>query len=84
MNAFKEFFDVSGLVANASKSKLYFGEVAAAAQHRIKTITGFGEGTYPMKYLGVPPSPKKWSKTECYTVIMKICGKIDCWTSKKL
>lgn len=59
MRAFNEFSCSSGLVANAGKSKLYCGGVSPGLIQRLKALTGFEEGTFPMRYLGVPMSPKK-------------------------
>lgn len=47
-------------------------------------LTGFAAGTFPMKYLGVPLTPKRWTRTECQALVTKITGKIDGWSAKDL
>lgn len=47
-------------------------------------ITGFSAGSLPFKYLGVPPSSKKLNIHQCRTLVDKILGKIQHWTSKLL
>lgn len=47
-------------------------------------IISFTVGSFPLCYLGVPLSPKKWSKAKCYNLVLKLSGKIDCWTTEKL
>lgn len=53
-------------------------------QQQILHYTGFKAGEFPLRYLGVPMSPKKWSKSDCFQLILKMSDRIDCWTSKKL
>lgn len=84
MRAFNEFSCSSGLVANAGKSKLYCGGVSPGLIQRLKALTGFEEGTFPMRYLGVPMSPKKWSKSDCWSLVLRLCNRIDCWTNQHL
>lgn len=84
MQAFNEFSQRSGLVANISKPKIYFGGVAPGMKLRLKALTGFEEGAFPMRYLGVLMSPKKWSKLDCWSLVLKLCNRIDCWTNQNL
>lgn len=37
-----------------------------------------------MKYLGVPLSAKRWSKTYCFSLVLKLTGKLNTWAAKKL
>lgn len=84
MTDFTEFSAVSGLQANMHKSTVYFGRVSTPVQQKILQCTEFQARSFALRYFGVPLSPKKWSKAECFNLIMKLSGKIDCWTSKKL
>lgn len=47
-------------------------------------ITGCTEGAFPMKYLGVPLSPTKWTKMECYGLVEKRTKKRNSWASRHL
>lgn len=44
--------------------------------------TGFSEGGFPFRYLGVPITASKLSKVECSSLIDKIAIKIRYWSSK--
>ena len=46
--------------------------------------TGFGLGTFPMKYLGVPLISTRLSQSDCQPLLEKILGRIHSWTSRAL
>lgn len=58
-DSFQEFSSVSGLIANQSKSNMYFGGVRKSQQEEILKYTGFKKGALPFRYLEVPLSTKK-------------------------
>jgi len=41
-------------------------------------------GPFLIKHLGMPLSPRRWTKADCDTVIEKITKRIPCWTSRSL
>lgn len=84
LDAFRTFSITSGLNANLSKSSIYFGGVNEGVQTSILQISGFSKGDFPMRYLGVPLSPKKWSKLDCTTVVNKITEKISSLSARSL
>jgi hypothetical protein len=47
------------LVINAAKSSIYFWGVGDDMKQVILHDTGFSEGNFPFKYLGVPLSPRR-------------------------
>ncbi|KAH0651565.1 hypothetical protein KY290_032934 [Solanum tuberosum] len=53
-------------------------------RNQIIKRTGFAVGEFPIKYLGLPLSPKKWRKTDCWSLIDKITQRIKVTYSKKL
>lgn len=75
LEAFHSFSEVSGLVANQSKSSLYSGGVHVDVQKTLLQLFGFKKGDFPMRYLGVPLSPKKWNKIECKVRWIKLWRK---------
>ncbi|XP_019223812.1 PREDICTED: uncharacterized protein LOC109205556 [Nicotiana attenuata] len=83
-DCFNKFSKASGLVANQSKSCMYFGGVPAEIQQRIIQTTGFTIGEIPFKYLGVPLSAKRLSLNQCQPLLDKMLGKIKQWTTKFL
>lgn len=62
---FTEFTKASGLVANISKSSIYFRGVGQNTQHEIVDMLGFAKGELPIKYLGVPLSCLRISIVQC-------------------
>lgn len=72
LGAFGEFSAATGLVANVAKSNIYFGGVPPPVQLRLLALSGFRRGAFPMRYLGVPLAPTKWSKVECNEVVEKL------------
>lgn len=73
MAVFFNFFNVSG--ANQSKSRIYVGVVSVTVK-QLEQCTEFKFGGFPMKYLGVPLTPKTWSKAECMSMVDKISSRI--------
>ncbi|OIS96144.1 putative ribonuclease h protein [Nicotiana attenuata] len=44
---------------------------------KLLDITGYSSGTFPMRYLGLPLSPKRWSKMDCHQLCVKITEKLN-------
>lgn len=84
LDMFECFSECIWLVANESKSSIYFGGVPERVQQEILMMSGFRKGIFLMRYLGVPLSPKRWSKLDCHTVVAKITARIDCWSAHHL
>ncbi|XP_070050321.1 uncharacterized protein [Nicotiana tomentosiformis] len=84
MEALKHFSEVSGLIANLDKSNIFMAAVTDQTKERPLDDTGFSEGSFPIRYLGLPLSPKKWSKLECQQLIEKITHRIKVTYEKKL
>ena len=59
MGVFKDFFEVTGLVANIAKSKVDFGGVNIDVQQKILDFTGFAKGGLPFRQLGIPLDSRK-------------------------
>lgn len=83
-NCFQEFSAASGLIANQSKSSIYFGGVNESTQQLILQQLGFTTGQLPFRYLGVPLSTKKLPVAQCQPLIDKMVGRITNWTTKFL
>ena len=78
MEAFQHFSGVTGLTANPQKSQAFFTGLNMDTQLKILQLTGFTKGTFPVKYLGVPLSPRKWSIADCHGLVEKITKRINC------
>lgn len=62
LKAFSFFSKSTGLQINPAKCKVFCGGLNYDNIQVVKNITGFEEGTLPVRYLGVPLSCKK---TQC-------------------
>ncbi|KAH0777369.1 hypothetical protein KY290_008780 [Solanum tuberosum] len=66
------------------QSNVYLAGVDERVKMQILARTGFSEGVFPIKYLGLPLSPKKWKKIEYWSLIDKITHRIKVTYSKQL
>jgi len=64
MEALAHFNVATGLEANLNKLSIFLAGVDEDTRRKILTRTGFSVGIFPIKYLGLPLSPKKWTKTD--------------------
>ena len=84
LDGFEHFSRATGLQANKSKSQIFITKADEQVCNDITTLTSFGLGTFPIKYLGIPLSPRRWTKADCNAVTEKITKCIQCWTSRTL
>ncbi|WMV23227.1 hypothetical protein MTR67_016612 [Solanum verrucosum] len=84
MEALAHFTKVSGLEANMEKSSLFLAGVDDGIRDQLLIRTGFTIGEFPIKYLGLPLSPKKWKLMDCHALIAKITQRITVTYSKHL
>lgn len=82
IEALDYFHKVSGLKINEEKSHLYVAGVDEELKEKLRRISGFAQGTLPMKYLGVKLSPKKWSENDCQMIIDKITKRLNNWSTR--
>ncbi|XP_074293059.1 uncharacterized protein LOC141619963 [Silene latifolia] len=54
LHTLKDFSSWSGLSANIYKTDIYFGGVSSVVKAQILNVTGFSEGTFPFRHLGLP------------------------------
>ncbi|KAH0735027.1 hypothetical protein KY285_010734 [Solanum tuberosum] len=64
VEALAHFNVATGLEANLNKLSIFLAGVDEDTIRKILTRTGFSVGIFPIKYLGLPLSPKKWTKTD--------------------
>ncbi|XP_058783490.1 uncharacterized protein LOC131658182 [Vicia villosa] len=82
--AFNTFTNSTGLRANASKSRMYFGGINDDLKHELLSMTGFTEGALPVRYLGVPLTSRRLNVHHYMPLIEKIAGRMHHWTTKLL
>ncbi|KAL0288760.1 UNVERIFIED_CONTAM: hypothetical protein Sradi_7089900 [Sesamum radiatum] len=80
----QEFKGSAGLQANAQKSQILFSKAAAQIQNQIQNLLGFPQGTFPVRYLGVPLITSKLSLADCAPLIRKIEARIAGWNQLNL
>ncbi|XP_062118956.1 uncharacterized protein LOC133832662 [Humulus lupulus] len=81
---FENFCSSTGLKANLSKSQLFFGGVSAAVKVQLLQILQLEEGTFHLKYLGIPMRPTKWKVADCGEILKKIKLRLHTWASRHL
>ncbi|XP_038993415.1 uncharacterized protein LOC120117178 [Hibiscus syriacus] len=84
VSTLEKFYEISGLKLNALKSELFACGVARDELEVIQSATGFKLGQLPVRYLGIPLVTRKLSSKDCSALLVKIKGRIDNWSSRKL
>ncbi|XP_074293150.1 uncharacterized protein LOC141620088 [Silene latifolia] len=84
LRAFATFSAASGLSLNKEKTEIYFNGVQPQTVDAILQVSGFKKGSLPFKYLGVPISSKKLTKTEGRKLMDKITTRIRSWGANHL
>lgn len=79
-----DFSSVLGLYTNHEKSLCFFANVDVSTRDYVLASSGFQQGTFPVKYLGLPLITTKLSFRDCNPLLMRLSGKIDCWVNKVL
>ncbi|XP_062119282.1 uncharacterized protein LOC133833036 [Humulus lupulus] len=79
-----DFSTASGLNINVGKSQNFFGGVSTSDRTRISQEINLSEGSFPLRYLGVPMRPTKWRHADCEVLIQKFRLKIPNWASRHL
>ncbi|XP_019256268.1 PREDICTED: uncharacterized protein LOC109234654 [Nicotiana attenuata] len=80
MEALQHFSDATGLEANIDKSSMFVAGVDEETRQNMLKITGFTLGTFPIRYLGLPLTSRKWNKMDCKQLVDKITSKITAYT----
>jgi len=78
------FGQTSGLDINTSKSSIYFSGVVVSLKQAILLDTGFSEGSFPFRYLGVPLSPHRLLASQLSPLLHKLEAAIQAWVGKHL
>lgn len=84
MEQLRMFGVVSGLEINPSKSSIFFGGVPDGVRQEIISETGFGVGSFPFKYLGVPLSPHRLLVSQFSPLLRKLEAAVQSWVGKHL
>lgn len=78
------FSQVTGISANTEKSSIYRPRVKYDMRQRLLELTGHELGKFPMRYVGLPFSPRKWIEIECQQLCTRITEKIRANSNRHL
>ncbi|CAH9076372.1 unnamed protein product [Cuscuta epithymum] len=84
VNALKEFGDASGLRVNHDKSKIFVGGVRDFELQNILDLVDYGQGTFPVRYLGIPLAPLKISVAQYAPLLDTVNDFLKAWNTKTL
>ncbi|KAJ9561654.1 hypothetical protein OSB04_006814 [Centaurea solstitialis] len=74
----------SGLSPNLQKSDIFFGHVPLDEKTAILDCLAFRQGTFPIRYLGVPLSPIALRASDYSAIVAKVKDRVQNWKSKFL
>ncbi|XP_062118849.1 uncharacterized protein LOC133832535 [Humulus lupulus] len=69
---------------NLAKSHVYFGGLKVEDKKNILDCLHIKEGSFPLKYLGIPLRPTKWKVGDCGIILKKITLRLHSWASRHL
>ena len=84
MDILNHFGACSGLKVSFSKSSFFPAGISSRDLESIKEITGFLQGTFPFKYLGIPMTVSRLTISQFSPLIDKISGYINAWAGVNL
>ncbi|XP_074315463.1 uncharacterized protein LOC141651662 [Silene latifolia] len=79
-----KFAKLSGLQANPDKTNIYLGGVRDHVKKLILDATGYIEGSFPFRYLGVPLNAGKLNKEMFTDLLANIQQSLHHWSAYKL
>lgn len=67
---------------NSDKRSIFLGGVNDDDKSELLQVLGFPGGKFPIRYLGIPLSPRKLRIFEYDPLIQKLTQKVQAWSSK--
>ncbi|XP_010535335.1 PREDICTED: uncharacterized protein LOC104810684 [Tarenaya hassleriana] len=84
MKVLPDFGTFSGLKLNLEKSELFTSGISDEDSVMLCSSLGLSKGQLPVRYLGIPLSPTRLSKSYYQPIIDRIKAKLESWTTKLL
>ncbi|XP_058732862.1 uncharacterized protein LOC131604442 [Vicia villosa] len=84
LDAFNSFFETTGFIVNPKKCKAFFGGMDSETKKKVLLHTGFSEGQFPIRYLGIPLASTKLSIHQYFPLTDKIVSIIRHWSANLL
>ncbi|GFZ21774.1 hypothetical protein Acr_29g0009360 [Actinidia rufa] len=81
---FKKAWGTVGLKISLSKSSFFSAGISDMDLEIIKDITGFPQGSFPFKYLGIPVAASRLSIAQYSPLIDRISDSISAWAGATL
>ncbi|GJW39112.1 hypothetical protein Tco_0064957 [Tanacetum coccineum] len=82
--ALDEFCLSSGLRPHMAKSIVYFGNVPENVKIDIMIAMPFREGSFPIRYLGIPLNANRIVRDDCTILLDKVKKRVEEWRNKSL
>jgi hypothetical protein len=79
-----EFEALSRLRANPAKSTCFCAGISDQIKGEVVSLLQISEGSFPIRYLGVPLITKRLTAVDCKMLVSKITARIDSWLVKNL
>lgn len=77
-----DFSSMSGLQLNKRKSSIFIAGVSNEKKSQLLDIWGCPEGVFPVRYLGIPLSPRKLQIREYDSLILKMTNRVQSWCAR--
>ena len=84
MGCLRKFEGMSGLAVSVQKSAVYTASVPEHEAEVLRAETGFGTGTFPFRYLGIPISPHGLRVVHYQPLLDKMRGLLNAWSRRTL
>ncbi|CAH9101719.1 unnamed protein product [Cuscuta europaea] len=84
IDALEQFGTVSGLRVNFDKSNIFLGGLVDHDLAHILDLIDFKEGTFPVRYVGIPLAPLKIAVAQYAPLLESITNFITAWNTKSL
>lgn len=80
----KEFGETAGLKVNVFKSSMFLAGVSDGEKADLLQQTGFQEGVFPFRYLGIPMASSKLNMADYSPLLDALSMKINSWPKQTL
>jgi mannosylglycoprotein endo-beta-mannosidase len=78
------FQGTTGLAINEKKSSIYFSRMGDTDKKMLAEVLKMDMGVFPVQYLGLPLSNKRWTRLDCEKLLGKMKAKLKTWSSRNL
>jgi hypothetical protein len=79
-----QFEGLSGLKSNPTKSSVFVSGLPVSTKQELLDFLQVPEGSFPVRYLGVPLITSRLSAADCESLVSKISARIDSWLVRHL